>query len=179
MPVGSDSASLEITRITKLYLRVTLDDVRTSDSSGTRYGIGIQREAAPNPLQRRKRPSIYASLPGDAIKKDAFTLLEASGPPDNPQLKLKLSDSDDPVSIETNKPYTSVDGYAADLYFPSEKRSFPNKRSVGTGTAAETTVFFGGESYKIVAINTNEVVLLSARTEKKTTIKYNAVPEPR
>jgi hypothetical protein len=165
---------VEIARITQLYLRITLDDVRPSDS-GTRYGIGIQQETAASPIQRRKRPAVYASKDD---KKDAFTLSDVKGPADDPEVILTLSDSGEHISISKDKPFTRVDGHAADLNFGPEKRSFPNKRYVGIGTLAETTVSFGGVPYKIVAIGANEVIL-SAPSEKKYTIKLNAASETR
>jgi hypothetical protein len=155
---------LEITKITPLYLIITLDNVNVSES-GARYVMTVEQQAAPKPSQRNRR--IYYVSVGD--KKDLFTLREAKGPPDNPTaLVLDLSDSGERVSLSREKPFQRVDGYTADLRYPPESKTFPARR-VGDRVPMRE------EAYNIVAITENEVVL-SAPNGKKYTIRYNAAP---
>jgi hypothetical protein len=164
MEVGGEIKHLEITKLTPLYLIISLEGVNVSES-GARYVIDVTQEAAAKPSQRGRRP-YYVSV-GD--KKDVFALREVKGPPDNPtDLVLELSDSAERVSIAREKPFKRVDGYLADLHYTPENRTFGSRR-VGD------KVSIGGESYNIVAITENEVVL-SAPNGKKYTIRYNAAP---
>jgi len=151
-----------ITNLTKLYLRLTLDSVTVSDT-GSRYVIGVQKEAAANPAQRGKKQT-YASL---NTKNDTFTLLEVKGKPEEPsQLVLELNDTGERVTVSKEKPYERVDGYTADVRYDPEKKTWASRR-VGA------TLSFNGEDYNIVAINQNEVVLSAKSNQKKWTIKAN------
>ncbi len=175
VPTGSVVEKLEVTKITPLYLRIRLKDVRVSDSSGPRYELGIQREAAADPRLRSER-SLFLSR---GEKKEGYTVREASGPADNPVLTLEGSELAEPILLTKDKPFSRVEDYSADLaYAPPDKRSFLNRRATHTGTPNESTLILGGQIYKIVAINANEVVL-SGPNEKKHTIKYNAASEAR
>ncbi len=151
-----------VTNLTPLYLRLTLDSVTVSDT-GSRYVIGVQKEAATNPAQRGKKQT-YASLNS---KTDTFTLVEVKGKPEDPtQLVVELNDSGERVNVSKEKPYTRVDGWTADLRYDPEKKSWTSRR-VGS------TLSFNGEDYNIVAINQNEVVLSAKSNQKKWTIKAN------
>ncbi len=71
--------AVTITKMTPLYLKLTLDSVTVLDT-GTRYVIGIEKEAAPNPRDRNKTQK-YCSL---NTKNDTFTLRDVKAAPDNP-----------------------------------------------------------------------------------------------
>jgi len=154
-------SAVGITKLTPLYLKLTLDSVTVVDSP--RYVIGIEKEAATNPSQRGKTQK-YSKLND---KNEVFALREVQGPPDNPtNIVLELNDSGDRVSISKEQPFRRVDGYMADLKYSPETKTWTNRR-VGQSIA------FGGDDYKIVAINKDEVILL-APSGKKTSIKNNA-----
>ena len=55
-----------------------------------------------------------------------------------------------------------------DMKYPPENRTFAGRR-------IDSTIFFGGNEYKVVAITQDEVVL-SAPNQKKWTIKFSATP---
>ncbi len=171
---GSAVDKLEITRISPLYLRIRLKEVRISDVSGPRYELGVQREAAVDPRLRGER-SVFLSK---GEKRDGFTVRDASGPPDNPVITLEANELGEPISLSKEQPFSRVEDNSADLYYPPDRRTLSKLRDNRTGTAAESTIFLGGQMYKIVAINPNEVVL-SGPNEKKYTIKYNAASEAR
>jgi hypothetical protein len=156
--------ALTVTNIVPLYLRLTLDQVTVLDT-GTKYVIGVENQAASKAPDRHKKQK-YSTL---NTKNDVFTLISVKGSPNDPsQLVVTLNDTGEQAIISKDKPFQRVDGYMADLKYDLEKKSWVNKR-VGQ------TLPFNGEEYNIVAISQNEVVL-SAKNQKKWTIKYNPGP---
>jgi len=162
-PTGSEIRNLEVVKITPLYFVLTLDSATVSDS-GARYVIGADQQNKPHGKRQ-----LYVSK-GD--KKDLFTVMDVRGPAESPTaVVLELTDSAEQVSIAKDRPFRRVDGYMADLKYGPENRPFANRR-VGS------TISFGGADYNVVAITENEVVV-SAPSGKKTTIKFNAGTETR
>jgi len=160
--------AVTVTNISPLYLRLTLDSVTPSDS-GPKYVIGIEKQAAPNAAQRTKKQA-YSSL-NPPTKNETFTMVEVKGKPEDPtQIIVQLNDTTERAVITKDKPFTRVDGYMADLRYDPEKKSWPDKRM-------GAVLPFNGEDYKIVAINSSEVVL-SAPNQKKWTIKYSQTAAP-
>lgn len=158
--VGPDA--VVVTKITPLYTTFTLENVNVLES-GARYIIGIVREAAAKPTDRRKR-TVGASL--NENTKEGFIIREVRGPANEPtELVLELTDTGERVTLSKTKPYRRVDGYTADLRYPPENRTWPGLR-VGA------RVRLSGEDYNIVAITANEVVL-SAPSGKKTSRPFN------
>lgn len=161
--------AVTVTDISPLYLIITLDSVSALET-GTKYVIGVQREAAPLARDRSKKQS-YTAVGG---KTDSFTLREAQGPAESPtNLVMELKDGE-VVSLSKEKPFRRVEGHMADLKYDPEKKSWRDQR-VGA------TLSLNGEDYNVVAISTNEVVLSAKKNQKKWTITYNpnATPEPR
>jgi hypothetical protein len=157
--VGVDAAV--VTKITPLYLSLSLDGVQTNELS-TVYIIGVERQSAPTPALRRKQQR-YAALDE---KKDVFTVTKVDGAPENPdQLTLKLADSGEKIILAKDKPYQRVDAYAADLRYDPEKKIFLGRRE-------GMTLSFGGEDYIIVAIHKNEMIVSAISNQKKTTLPY-------
>jgi hypothetical protein len=157
-------AALVVARTAPLYTIISFDNVITNET-GARYAIGIERQAAEKLADRRKRQT-YASID---TKTEFFTLTGIKGPAQNPtDLVIDLVDSDDEITVARNKPFKRIDGYLADLKYPPENRSWPNRR-VGD------KLTFAGEEYNIVAINETEVVV-SARSGKKTTVRMDVKP---
>jgi hypothetical protein len=151
-----------VAKITPLYFVVTFDSVETNGIA-PRYVIGVERQAAVIPAMRRRQQR-YVSL--DDPKKDAFTLIQVIGAPENPnQLILKLSDTGETAVVSPGKPFQRADAYAADLRYDPEKKFFLGRRE---GSVVE----FGGEDYNIVAIHQNEVILSAASNQKRTTLRY-------
>jgi len=151
-----------VTNITPLYLRLTLDSVTVSDS-GTKYVIGVEKQAATNAKDRPKKQA-YCKV-GD--KNETFKLIEVKGAPENPtNVVVELNDAGEHAVVAKDPPFKRVDGYMADLKYPPENKNWPARR-VGSSLS------FNGEDYKIVSITQNEVILL-APNKKKWTIKYNA-----
>lgn len=160
-----------VTRITNLYTTLTLDSVMTN-AEPIRYIIGIQRDAAPQPRQRAKRQA-GASI---GTKTDTFILRKVNGPPDNPTtLEVEMNDTGEIAVIPRDKPYRRVDGYLADMMYKRENKTWPNVR-VGAGGPGTPPIMIEGESYIVVAISQNEVVLSHAQSGKKTPRPYSPGP---
>jgi hypothetical protein len=156
--------ALAVTNIVPLYLKLTLDQVTVLDT-GVKYVIGVENQAAAKVPDRHKKQK-YSTV---NTKNDVFTLISVKGSPNDPsQLVAVLNDTGEQAIISKDKPFQRVDGYMADLKYELERKSWVNRR-VGE------KLTFNGEEYNIVAINQNEVVL-SARNQKKWTIKYNPGP---
>jgi hypothetical protein len=151
-----------VTKISPLYFVISFDSVETNGIT-PRYVIGVEHQSAANPAMRRKQQRFVSP---DDPKKDAFTLLQVKGAPENPdELELKLSDTGETVVIARGRPYQRADAYAADLKFDPEKKNFAGRR-VGSG------ISFGGGDYIVVAIDADEVVLFDESNQKKTTLRY-------
>ncbi len=162
--------ALSITNRKELCLIITLDDVTVTDSGG-RYRVGVKKEASDNPREWSKTQK-YCKL-GD--KNDTFALRDAKAAPDNPTnvvLTLELNDTGDRIKVSKEQPFKRIDGYAVDIKYPPENKTFPPARREGA------TLSFNGEDYKIVAIRENEIVLLAKSNEKKWTVKYGAGAAP-
>lgn len=156
--VGPDR--MVATEIKPLKLTVSLDRIADAGS----YYIGVTRESAERPVDRRKR-QFFAKLDD---KTPAFTLKEIKGDPANPaELRLQLMENGETVTVTKEKPYERVDGYEADLLYTVENKPFNNVR-VGS------KITFAGETYNIVAINPNEVVLSAQINDKKHTVRLAA-----
>lgn len=160
---GSTIKMLEVTKSTPLYYVVSLSGVSMTES-GARYSIVIEQQAG---TKSRGKTQEFTSL--NDRKKKAFTLLDVKGPPENPTLDLELEDTGETVSISKEYPYERVDGYMVDMKYPPENRTFLNCR-------VDSRITFAGNSYKVVAVTKDEVVLSADSNQKKWTIKYSAAP---
>jgi hypothetical protein len=158
--------AVAVTKISPLHLIITLDGVATN-STGVRYTIGVEREAATRPEQRRKKP-YYAALNN---KNDVFIIRQVKGPPDNPtELVLELNDTGEHVTVKKGIPFKQVDGYTADLKYEPERKTWSGVRA---GVPPRPPIIVASEEYNIVAITENEVVLSAKLNNKKTSIAYN------
>lgn len=158
--VGPDA--IVVTRIAPLNLTMTFDSVE--NIGGTLYYIILtQNEAATKTADRRRRSSAMLN-----VKKDTFTIREVRGPLDNPtELVLELADTNERIVIAKDRPYSRVEGYMADFKYPPDNRTWTSKR-VGDGGPGTSAITFAGESYIVVAISKNEVVLSAKSNNKKT-----------
>jgi len=169
-PPGTSLDKMEIASITPLYFTMRLESVNVSDS-GTRYGFVIEQPASSKPSFRGARP--YYVSKGEKKEygenKQVFVLRDVTGEGDASVAVVELVDVEKVVNVSKENPFRRVDGYMADLRFPPENRTFPNRR-VGD------LISIAGEQYNIVAITENEVVLSAKSNQKKWTIRYSATP---
>ena len=157
--------ALVMTKMTPLYLKLSFDSMTVLDS-GSRYAIGVEKEASTNAADRRKRQT-YGPV-GTSDKEHTFTLRDAKAAPDNATnvtVNLELTDSGEHLSLTNGQTFKRVDGYMIDLKYPPENKTFNPGRRVGD------ELIFNGEKYKIVAISDNELVLSATSNQKKWTVK--------
>ena len=147
---------LEILNITPLYLRLAFDS-----ASGTGFFINFTNEiAAPGKQKSGQR------LAQKNVKGDYFTLRDVQGPPENPQLSLELASDGQVVTVGPGQPFERIEGYEADLKYPLESgKTWKRLRR-------DSSLNFAGETYKIVAITSSNVVISADQNKKKTTITY-------
>jgi hypothetical protein len=151
-----------VTKITPLYFLVTLDQV-TTNQTGARYAIGVERQGAASPAMRRK---VQRFVSMDDKKKDLLTLVNVKGMPESPdEVVLKLADSGDTISISKDKPFQRVDAYTTDLKYDPERKTFSGRR-IGSAVSV------GGQDYIVVAIDADEVILSAQSNQKRTTLRY-------
>jgi hypothetical protein len=163
--------AVTVTRISPLYTVIKLDSVQMSES-GPRYMMGVERQAAASPSQRRNK-GYMATL---HVKNDAFTIKEVKGPAEDPSaLVLELNDTSEEATVTKDQPFKREDGYTADLKYEPEKKSWSNVR-VGAGGPGTPPIIINGEGYIVVAIAKDEVVLSARSNNKKTPISYRPVP---
>ncbi len=162
-----------VTKITPLYLVVTLDSIETNEL-GARYVISLERQAAVLPALRGKRQH-YASV-GEKVgeKNDGFIIKEVNGSPADPgtlKLILQLADTGEKVTLSKDAPFRRVDAYSADLKYDLEKspRTWQGQR-IGADLK------FAGDDNIIVAISQDTVILLANSNKKKTTLTYTPSP---
>ena len=155
--IGPDA--LVIAKTSPLFTIVSLDNVTTNDS-GARYAIGLERQAAEKVIDRRKRQNFVST----DSKAEAFKLVTVKGPAENPtELELELTDTGEKIKISKAAPYKRTDGHLAEMKYLPENRTWAARR-VGD------KLTFAGADYNIVAISETEVVV-SAGSGKKTTVR--------
>lgn len=153
--------AVQVEAVLPLYLVVSLDSVLTTDS-GSRYAIGIERQAARSRRDRGKRQS-YAARGEET---EHFVLTDVKGPAESPTaLELQLRDTGERITVTPEEPFRRVDGYMADLEYSPDSRKWAGKR-------IDDLIPVEREYYKIVAITEDEVVV-SAPSGKKTTLHYH------
>ena len=168
LPRNVGPQAILVTKIAPLHLNITLESVSTAES-GARYVIGVERESAPNPNNRKKK-LYYATLNN---KNDTFILREVKGSPDDVnslELKLELNDTSEQVWVKKATPYKRVDAYTADLKYP------PDNNKAWNNSRNNAQLKIEGEDYNIVVIRKDEVILSAKLNDKKTTIPYTAAP---
>ena len=168
MNLGPNAAV--VTKITPLYFIISLDSVITNELS-VRYKFSIEDQAAAQRWQRNARPR-YTSK-GDKVvdktvggKDEGFTLVDVKGPPTNPnEMVLKLTDTQETVTVSKDKPFRRLDAYSADLKYEPEKYN-------GTGLRVGDRLTFSGGVYNIIGIDKNSVTLLAQSNQKKYILPY-------
>ena len=164
---GDDKEGIGATKIVEirpLYLIVTLD--RTA---GGGFYLGVLKETV-----HIRKTQKYAKI-GDKIelsKTEILTIREVKGAIEDPSdlvAELDLNGAKETVTISNNKPFKRAEGFAADLKYDLENKTFPNKR-IGD------VLLFPNENYKIIDIKQNEVTVRALSNYKMTTIRWNVVP---
>jgi len=158
--------AVKIAQIKELFLTVTFDGAAQAATPGepVKYHITIRKDTDSN--ARADSRTVSMSTPHLNI----FDLVTVQGPTNEPTaLVLKLKDDFEPITVTREKPYARIIGYSADLSYPPSKQNFPHKKT-GDSLKLEDDP----ETYKIVAITRNEVVLSADSNKRRTILRYNA-----
>ena len=161
--IGAGAIVLRETK--PLYLKIEYRGT-AGTAENTRYRFAVTREEAETKKKRLRMTTSATKENRDT--RDLFTLLEIEG--DNSlaptAFKLMLTGDPGPITVEKGKLFQRIEGYTASLAYDTrdEKKSYINKR-VGD------KLFFAEDGHNIVAITEREVVLSTASTSKRTTIR--------
>jgi hypothetical protein len=161
LPVTKVGPSIvAISNITALFTIISLDRVVPVPDSPPAFLIGVEKQAAASSRERSKRQ--YYCKAGETH--DVFKLLMALGPTNEPsKWVIELTDTGEKGEITADKPFRRVDGYKAVLSYAPEKL-------VRTDVRVGTVLSFNYDTYTVVRISTNEVVLSASSNQKKWTI---------
>jgi hypothetical protein len=151
--------ALEVQEIRPLKLAIAFDEV-AGTAQEVRYQLSYLNEA--QRVGARPTPRIA----GVKEKNNMFTIEEVIGEASNPSaLKVTVAGDKDPVTIAPGKPYERVVGYTADIRYPPDEKVWKNQR-------VKDEITIGGETYNIVAITQNEVVLSAKSNKKQSILEY-------
>ena len=158
--IGAGAIVLSETR--PLYLKIEYRGT-TGTAPNTRYRFAVTREAAET-KKKRLRMTTTAQL-NDKDTRDMFTMIKIVGAPADPTaFELQLADNAGNVTVEKGKLFQRIDGYTATLKYAPDNKTYANKR-------VRDKLFFADDGHNIVAIGASEVVLSTASTSKRTTIR--------
>jgi hypothetical protein len=148
---------LTITKLTPLWLKLSIVAVTLGENSRPNCWIGFENEAVADPVGRRKRQ--YFCSPTAHPSTSAFAVRELTGPAENPTVVLELNDTKERVSLDKGHPYQRVEGYVADLRYGPESKAWPRRR-VGSALS------FAGDAFTIIAITRTTAVLRQRSNDK-------------
>ena len=158
--IGAGAIVLSETR--PLYLKIEYRGT-TGTAQNTRYRFAVTREAA-EIKKKRLRMTISAQL-NDKDTRDLFTMIKIVGDPADPTaFELQLANNAGNITVEKGKLFQRIDGYTATLKYAPDNKTYANKR-------VRDKLFFADDAHNIVAIGASEVVLSTASTSKRTTIR--------
>ncbi len=155
------AGAIELSETGPLYLKIEYRGT-TGTAGNTRYRFAVTREAAET-KKKRLRMTTTAQL-NDKDTRDLFTLIKIVGAPDPTAFELQLANNAGNVTVEKGKLFQRIDGYTATLKYAPDNKTYANKR-------VRDKLFFADDGHNIVAIGKREVVLSTASTSKRTTIR--------
>jgi hypothetical protein len=154
--------ALRITEIKPLYLLISFEgEIRTADL--LQYQFRVERQAAASVAERRAVTRSFTSVGS----RNAGLLLREMHPRDEPrEFVFESLDDKAEIRVTRDEPHRSVAGFAVDLRYEPERRTFVDRR-IGD------SLRFAGDENKIVAITATNVTV-EASNRKRTTIAYDA-----
>jgi len=162
--LGSEigAGAIELIETRPLYLKIEYRGT-TGPAGNIRYRFAVTREAAET-KKKRLRMTTTAQL-NDKDTRDMFTLIKIVGAPADPTaFELQLANNAGNITVEKGKLFQRIDGYTANLKYAPDNKTYANKR-------VRDKLFFADDGHNIVAIGKREVVLSTASTSKRTTIR--------
>ena len=156
------AGAIELIETRPLYLKIEYRGT-TGTAQNTRYRFAVTREAA-EIKKKRLRMTTSAQL-NDKDTRDLFTMIKIVGDPADPTaFELQLANNAGNITVEKGKLFQRIDGYTATLKYAPDNKTYANKR-------VRDKLFFADDGHNIVAIGKREVVLSTASTSKRTTIR--------
>ena len=156
------AGAIELSETRPLYLKIEYRGT-TGTAQKTRYRFAVTREAAET-KKKRLRMTTTAQL-NDKDTRDLFTMIKIVGDPADPTaFELQLANNAGNITVEKGKLFQRIDGYTATLKYAPDNKTYANKR-------VRDKLFFADDGHNIVAIGKREVVLSTASTSKRTTIR--------
>lgn len=164
LPPGSEGPeALKILAIRPLNYEISYDK---SPAGGGHYFVFVN-EAEPRKSQRRIPRFV---LPGQ--KAGDLVLAEVKGAgSESAEFVFEDPETKERIVVTTAKSYSKVVGYACDLRYDLENKTFDDIRQ------GEEIGFAGGR-YKIVVIDPGQVKLVSTSTQKQTTLYHKGSVSP-
>ena len=165
-PIGA--SRVEVTKISPLYIIVNWEP--SSQESGSNYLVRLEDQT---PVRRLNKSDILS--PGKKL--GPIMLKEARvGANGAPELVCAFNDTGETFTVVHGVPYKKVGAYTAELKYDLENLKWRDQR-VGASLRFANSEFTLS-SIKAVAPGQYEVVLSAKQTGKKTTLSYNAAPQP-
>jgi hypothetical protein len=160
-------SKVEIIEIRPLVLSIAFERAAPSGSGDSGYHTILTNDLAT--VSFRKRIQQFMTV--NDTNKQVFAVTEVKGPADNPtELVARLKDyNNESITFAPGKPFVRVVGYEADLKYPLTGASYPKKRK-------DMPVVIEGDSYKIVDITENKIVLSDDSNGKLYTIERTTAP---
>ena len=156
------AGAIELIETRPLYLKIEYRGT-TGTAPNTRYRFAVTREAAET-KKKRLRMTTTAQL-NDKDTRDLFTMIKIVGDPADPTaFELQLANNAGNITVEKGKLFQRIDGYTATLKYAPDNKTYANKR-------VRDKLFFADDGHNIVAIEASEVVLSTASTSKRTSIR--------
>jgi hypothetical protein len=154
--------ALEVGGINPLHMIVSFDEIiPTAGAGGTnefKYQVTVIREGSARDAKQGR------AMSKGLTDRNIGTLKDVVGPPENPTaLVLSLPDRTE-ISINKEKPYSRIIGYAADLRSDLTTPPYAKK-----GVKVGDPILLGPEVYTVISVDTNSVVFRDKRTQKQFT----------
>lgn len=166
--------AMRLVSITPLKLTVSFDKPAMSGSDVTGYHTIVTNELATIPRLRRIVQYIGVDRdknPPFSTNTQVFVLSEVKGPPEEPtELVAYLKDFDNErITFARGTPYQRTVGFEAELKYTVSGKLYPRLRK-------DSSVDIDGETYKVVDIVANKVVLSDDSNGKRYTIDQMVAP---
>jgi hypothetical protein len=162
---GTGPAGIAFVNAHDLFLEIGFDQVAGTPEA-PRYQFTIRRDYEKTAASRR--PLAESLTPGSGSKDQLFRLLEVKGPKEDPaELLCELIATREPFVVTRQKSFRRTQGYSADLRYEAERKEMPQRR-VGD------SLLLSGTTYKIVAIEKDELVISAPNSERTTVPKASA-----
>lgn len=178
LPGDVGPGAVEVTAIHPLHLVMDFETTTTTTTTGSGYRVRVTREGAPTSRDRNAKPKYarlnqtnsitYWTQPRTNSTEFSFVVREVRGEEEDPEaLVVELLEREEQVVIPRGQEFRRIEGYAADLRYAPEEKTWRDQR---VGDA----LVFDNDTNNIVDITVDEVVLSARSNNKQTTLKLDS-----